>query len=62
MSQISVILQVHMNIQDGKGKILKNSDCDFSVVIRAESVEEAIAIYNDLKTTGKKLIYTEDTV
>lgn len=55
MSNISVMLQVHMNIQDGTGKTLQGSDCDFSVAIRADSVAQAIAIFHDLKTTGKKL-------
>lgn len=61
MSNILVMLQIQMNIQDGKGNTLKGSDCDFSVTIRADSVTEAITIFNDLKTTGKKLTYTEDT-
>ena len=55
-----VMLQIQMNIQDGSGKTLRGSDCNFSVAIRADSVAEAITIYNDLKTTGKKLT-CEDT-
>ncbi len=55
-----VMLQIHIDIQDGKGNTLRGSDCDFSVAIRADSVAEAIIIYNDLKTTGKKLT-CEDT-
>lgn len=55
MSNICVMLQVHMNIQDGSGKTLRGSDCNFSVAIRADSVAEAIDIFNDLKTMGKKL-------
>ncbi len=51
-----------MDIQDGTGNTLKGSDCDFSVAIRADSVEEAIIIFNNLKTSGKKLTYTKDTV
>lgn len=58
---ICVLLQIHMNVQDGLGKTLRDSDCDFSIVIRADSVEEAITIFNDLKTTGKKLIYEDIT-
>lgn len=60
MSNIMVMLQIHMDIQDGSGKTLRGSDCNFSVAIRADSVAEAIEIYNDLKTTGKKLT-CEDT-
>ena len=50
-----------MNIQDGKGATLKDSDRDFTVAIRAESKEEAILIYNDLKTTGRKLTNEQHT-
>ena len=54
-----VVLQIHANIQDGSGNTLKGSDCDYTIAIRADSVEEAIIIYNDLKTSGKKLTYKD---
>lgn len=61
MSNVCVVLQIHVNIQDGTGRILRGSDCDFSVAIRADNLDEAITIFNDLKTTGKKLTYEDIT-